>query len=74
MAAVALDGYALRYAGTPRKDTEVVKTAVAQSGYALQSAVATPRKDKDVVMVAVTRSGEALRYARLCRLHVYRCR
>ena len=53
-----------RYASeTLRNDRNVVLTAVAQNGYALQHASETLRNDDKVVLAAVAQNGYALEYA-----------
>merc|ERR1712032_197999 len=49
MSAVALNGYALKGAGTFRSDLHVVTAAVAKTGRSLEHASASLRADSDVV-------------------------
>ena len=64
LAAVARDGYALRYAaGELQGDREVVLVAAAQNGAALQYAAAELQGDREVVPAAVAQTSAALQYA-----------
>jgi hypothetical protein len=64
LAAMAQNGYALRYASAElRADREVVLAAMAQHGYALEYASAELRADREVVLAAVAQHGYALRSA-----------
>lgn len=60
LAAVAQDGFAIRYAAPElRADREVVLAAVAQSGRALEHAAVDLQADREVALVAMAQDGRA---------------
>merc|ERR1711920_859543 len=64
LAAVKVDGYALRSACKRlRADREIVLAAVKQNGKVLVFAPEDLRKDREVVMAAVKQNGKALVFA-----------
>merc|ERR1719330_844195 len=64
LAAVAKDGYALRYAAQAfHADSDVVCAAVSKDGCALHQAAPAIQADRKVVLTAVRQDGHALRYA-----------